>query len=193
MSFIRKTLKAYFLTIILIICCFQSSLNIKIKSELKENNDYYQKMKKFFEIGLDKTKLNQPNPKKCWDYIWASGVEQDMSLKATVKQIKDGDIKTFLSKPNSTKIDVVKDLKSFISSLSSTTRVGGDTIDCKTDLQNIVISVTKTMSSLVNKMKEIFDVSPSPSGPKSFVTSSASVHRDLSIRNPDLFKILNAN
>lgn len=193
MSFIGKTLKTYLFTIMILIALnYSSSIKIKSNSNEKENskNEYNEKMKKFFELGIDKSKLTG-SPKLCWEWLWNSGVESNTGIKATVKQIKDGDIKTFMQKPNTTKIEIEKDCKMLFSSMPATNNLNNESIDCKGALEGILKSEDMNLQTLSNKMKEIFEIAPTAQGAKLFITSAASVHRDLKIRNPDLFKILN--
>merc|ERR1712032_2978 len=196
MSFIRKNLKAYFLTIILIIC-IQSTLNKKIKTKTttKEGNEeYYQRMKQFFEMAMDREKLNNGVPKKCWDWIWSTGVESIPSIKAVIKQLKEGDIKNFLAKPNLTKIDVEKETKSLISSVTDKVKIDNQEITCKTELEKYVVEVEMNMAQLNNRVKQIFDIkSPVFTAGRGFVTSSISTHRDSQLTNSDLYTVLNSN
>merc|ERR1712032_1209960 len=196
MSFIRKNLKAIILTLVLIIC-IQSCLNLKIKKieeKEKEGTDYIARMKQFFELGMDKQKLASGKAKLCWNWMWDGGFETNPNIKATVKQIKEGDVKKFLTKPNTTTIDVAKCTKVLVLSVSDNVKTNNESIACKTELEKCYGENNLNMSELINKMKNIFDVNSAYfSGNKGFITSAAFVHKDLSIRNPDLFKILNSN
>jgi len=60
-------------------------------------------------------------------------------------------------------------------------------------LIKVIRATPLAWQSCANKIKEIFGIISFPKGNTEFITSSASVHRDLSIRNPELFKVLNSN
>ena len=81
---------------------------------------------------VDKTKINQADHKKCWGWIWNSSIETNTSIKITIKQIREEDIKAFLVKPNSTKVDVVKYLNQLIEAAGDYVKIGSETnVNCK--------------------------------------------------------------
>jgi hypothetical protein len=207
MSFIKINKKVY-LIIILIIICVHSTLNNKIKTSKKikaqsksknknKDSDYFAKMKEFFELVIDKKIISEPDQKKCWDWIWESGVEINANIKSTIKKIRETQIKTFLVKSDSTSINAVNALKELIEATGEFVKIEAEeNVPCKEFLTKAILtSVNFSTNYYHNKMKSIFNIliNPAGGGDRKFITSAASVHRNNPLRSDDLFQILNNN
>ena len=191
--------KAFLLLIITMFASF--TLNIKIKKVNNKNHGFFSwltdkvqagllnQMKGLFESKFDINK-NQKTT-KCWNYLWEEGIKSNPGLWSTIKTML-GSLYNMLMGSYS-KADLNNDLLSLFSKVpDEEVSVEGGKLKCKQILNGIVSGNDDDQ----DKKPKLDDTNKSDpnlntKGP-GFVTSAASVNRDVSFRNPNMFKILNS-
>ena len=180
--------KTFYLLFIMIFVQFTYCNTIKKAKSTGITNIALNKLKAYYE---GKYQILEASQKKCWDYLWDEGMKNNPGLMATLKLIA----KSFyeILRGNYSREKLNNDLLSIFRSVGDQVIIDGNTLACKSLLNTIVSQDDNKDKKIVSEKPQ--DTKPDPNlnaKPPGFITSAASVHRDASFRNPDLFKTLNA-
>ena len=195
--------KVFLLLIITIFAHF--TLNNKLKKS--KNTGFFEwaadkirkatldKMKIFFEGRYNILDNSKPEQIKCWNYVWTVGIKGSPGLWAILKTILGSAVSIFMGDYPRVVLD--QDLMKLFKSVDETVTIENRKLKCKQILSRIVEPIDEPTPKPDLPHKP--DPTPTKPDPNlvpaklGFVTSSAGINRDASFRNPDLFKILNAN
>lgn len=181
-----------FLSLIILSLTLSKAKNI-LKKNTSQTKDYNQEgLKKYYEMGLDIANFGD-DQKKCWNFVWGAGYP---TYKVDQEKFWATSIEPFIKSPSQEKLDLNTHLNTFINDkignnvLIDPTQNG---VTCATYLNSKRKGNLSAEDIKKGAMAAFNIISPSkPPGPKLFVTSSVTTHRDI-VANKDIFKVLNGN
>jgi hypothetical protein len=193
MTFVNTPRKVLlFLSLIILSCALSKSKSVLKKSAVSAIEMNKDGLKKYLEIGLDVATF-EDNQKKCWNYVWGDGFQ---NYQKFLTELWTTTIEKFIQNPSQEKLDLQSHLNSLINdNVKNEVKIDPtqNTVTCQTYLnskrkQNLTPDVIKN-----GAMAAFNIILPArTAGPKLFVTSSITSHRDI-VPNKDIFKVLNGN
>lgn len=192
MTFVNSPRKVLlFLSLIILSTALSKSKNV-LKKSAALTKDYNQEgLKKYFELGLDTANFGD-DQKKCWNFVWGAGYK---NYKSYLEKFWATTIEQFIKSPSQEKLDLNTHLNSFVDSnlVSVLIDETKEPIDCKAILNSKRKQNLSAEDIKKGAMAAFNIILPSKApGPKLFVTSSVTTHRDI-VANKDIFKVLNGN